>query len=105
MYHYQQRFCFIFLLSWYCIALLCIAFLGATPEESTGATMSDNEDDNTDENGDLDANLPDQGLDGLDMGFGPLVPSEAERSLIERVRLELKTELKEVSCKFGFIVC
>ncbi|XP_078157958.1 homeobox protein knotted-1-like 5 isoform X2 [Carex rostrata] len=68
---------------------------GATPEESTGATMSDNEDDNTDENGDLDANLPDQGLDGLDMGFGPLVPSEAERSLIERVRLELKTELKE----------
>ncbi|KAJ1698503.1 hypothetical protein LUZ63_007015 [Rhynchospora breviuscula] len=68
---------------------------GATPEESTGATMSDNEDDNTDENGDFDTNLSDQGLDGLEMGFGPLVPSEAERSLIERVRLELKNELKE----------
>jgi hypothetical protein len=64
--------------------------------------MSDNEDDNTDENGDLDANLADQGLDGFEMGFGPLVPSEAERSLIERVRLELKNELKEVCCKFGF---
>ncbi|GKB47851.1 hypothetical protein Tco_0898604 [Tanacetum coccineum] len=44
-----------------------------------------------------DANLYDGSLDGHDsMGFGPLVPTEIERSLMERVRQELKHELKQV---------
>ena len=30
------------------------------------------------------------------MGFGPLVPTDTERSLMERVRQELKIELKQV---------
>lgn len=30
------------------------------------------------------------------MGFGPLLPTESERSLMERVRHELKIELKQV---------
>jgi hypothetical protein len=30
------------------------------------------------------------------MGFGPLVPTETERSLMERVRQELKHEFKQV---------
>lgn len=30
------------------------------------------------------------------MGFGPLLPTESERSLMERVRQELKIELKQV---------
>lgn len=30
------------------------------------------------------------------MGFGPLLPTEAERSLMDRVRQELKVELKQV---------
>ncbi|CAN1847947.1 Homeobox protein knotted-1-like 3 [Linum perenne] len=35
-------------------------------------------------------------MDAMDtMGFGPLVPTESERSLMERVRLELKHELKQ----------
>lgn len=37
------------------------------------------------------------GTDGHDlMGFGPLLPTESERSLMERVRQELKLELKQV---------
>ncbi|KAJ3695537.1 hypothetical protein LUZ60_000914 [Juncus effusus] len=69
---------------------------GAIPGESTGATMSDNEEENIDEQTDFDSNQFDQaGSDGFDMGFGPLVPSEAERSLIERVKQELKIELKQ----------
>ncbi|XP_057434393.1 homeobox protein knotted-1-like 3 isoform X2 [Lotus japonicus] len=64
---------------------------GVSPGEGTGATMSDDEDDQVDS----DANLFDGGLDGHDnMGFGPLVPTENERSLMERVRQELKHELK-----------
>ncbi|GJT66367.1 hypothetical protein Tco_1017847 [Tanacetum coccineum] len=44
-----------------------------------------------------DANLYDGSLDGHDsMGFGPLVPTEIERSLMERVRQELKHELKQL---------
>jgi hypothetical protein len=55
--------------------------------------MSDNEDDQADS----DTNLYDGSLDGLDsMGFGPLIPTENERSLMERVRQELKQELKQV---------
>ncbi|XP_057738694.1 homeobox protein knotted-1-like 3 isoform X1 [Arachis stenosperma] len=65
---------------------------GVSPGEGTGATMSDDEDDQVDS----DANLFDGGLDGSDsMGFGPLVPTENERSLMERVRHELKHELKQ----------
>ncbi|VFQ61333.1 unnamed protein product [Cuscuta campestris] len=65
---------------------------GVAPGESTGATMSDNDD----EQEDSDTNLFDGGLDGSDtMGFGPLVPTETERSLMERVRQELKHELKQ----------
>jgi hypothetical protein len=31
------------------------------------------------------------------MGFGPLMLTEGERSLVERVRQELKQELKQVT--------
>ncbi|XP_059453569.1 homeobox protein knotted-1-like 3 isoform X4 [Corylus avellana] len=63
-----------------------------SPGEGSGATMSDNEDDQADS----DTNLYDGGMDGLDsMGFGPLIPTENERSLMERVRQELKQELKQ----------
>jgi hypothetical protein len=65
---------------------------GVAPGEGTGATMSDDDDDQADS----DANLFDTSLDGPDtMGFGPLVPTESERSLMERVRQELKHELKQ----------
>lgn len=64
---------------------------GVSPGEGTGATMSDDDDDQVDS----DANLFDGSLDGPDsMGFGPLIPTESERSLMERVRQELKHELK-----------
>ena len=53
--------------------------------------------DDDDEQVDSDANLFDGSLDGPDsMGFGPLIPTESERSLMERVRQELKHELKQV---------
>ncbi|KAL1089647.1 hypothetical protein V6Z11_D07G035500 [Gossypium hirsutum] len=65
---------------------------GVSPGEGTGATMSDDDDDQVDS----DANLFDTSLDGTDsMGFGPLIPTESERSLMERVRHELKHELKQ----------
>ncbi|GER35307.1 homeobox protein knotted-1-like 3 [Striga asiatica] len=65
---------------------------GVSPGEGTGATMSDDEDDQLD---DSDMNLFDGSFDGADsMGFGPLIPTENERSLMERVRQELKHELK-----------
>ncbi|XP_021887750.1 homeobox protein knotted-1-like 4 isoform X2 [Carica papaya] len=65
---------------------------GVSPGEGTGATMSDDDDDQVDS----DANLFDGSLDGADnMGFGPLIPTESERSLMERVRQELKHELKQ----------
>ena len=55
--------------------------------------MSDDNEDQVDS----DINLYDGSLDGPDsMGFGPLVPTETERSLMERVREELKQELKQV---------
>ncbi|PIA45656.1 hypothetical protein AQUCO_01600110v1 [Aquilegia coerulea] len=64
---------------------------GVSPGEGTGATMSDDDDDQ-----DSDTNLYDGSLEGPDsMGFGPLVPTETERSLMERVRQELKHELKQ----------
>ncbi|XP_076919649.1 homeobox protein knotted-1-like 2 isoform X2 [Bidens hawaiensis] len=65
---------------------------GVSPGEGTGATMSDDEEDQVDS----DANMFDGSFDGHDsMGFGPLVPTESERSLMERVRQELKHELKQ----------
>lgn len=66
---------------------------GVSPGEGTGATMSDDEDDQAESN----ANLYEGSLDGADsLSFGPLVPTESERSLMERVRQELKHELKQV---------
>ena len=62
-----------------------------SPGEGTGATMSEDEDEQVES----DAHLYDGSLDGL--GFGPLVPTESERSLMERVRQELKHELKQVT--------
>ncbi|XP_008784811.2 homeobox protein knotted-1-like 13 isoform X2 [Phoenix dactylifera] len=65
---------------------------GVSPGGGTGATMSDDDDDQADS----DTNLFDGSLDGSDsMGFGPLVPTESERSLMERVRQELKNELQQ----------
>ncbi|XP_042438321.1 homeobox protein knotted-1-like 13 isoform X1 [Zingiber officinale] len=66
---------------------------GVSPGEGTGATMSDDEDDQEDG----DTNLLDGSLDEpvYTMGFGSLVPTETERSLMERVRQELKHELKQ----------
>lgn len=66
---------------------------GVAPGEGTGATMSDDDEDQADS----EMNLFDESLDGPDsMGFGPLVPTESERSLMERVKQELKHELKQV---------
>ncbi|KAF8081286.1 hypothetical protein N665_0894s0003 [Sinapis alba] len=62
---------------------------GVSPGEGTGATMSEDEDEQVES----DAHLYDGTLNGL--GFGPLVPTESERSLMERVRQELKHELKQ----------
>lgn len=60
--------------------------------EGSGATMSDDE-----EEVQMDFSLDQSGGDGHDlMGFGPLLPTESERSLMERVRQELKIELKQV---------
>ncbi|KAK2659611.1 hypothetical protein Ddye_006144 [Dipteronia dyeriana] len=65
---------------------------GVSPGEGTGATMSDDDEDQVDS----DANLFDGSMDATDsMGFGPLIPTESERSLMERVRQELKHELKQ----------
>jgi len=66
-------------------------YVGATLEEGTGATMSEDEDEPPMLEGALD-----MGSDGHDMmGFGPLLPTDSERSLMERVRQELKIELKQ----------
>ena len=58
--------------------------------------MSEDEDDLH-----MDFSSDNSGVDfsgGHDMtGFGPLLPTESERSLMERVRQELKLELKQVS--------
>lgn len=67
------------------------ALTGVTLGEGTGATMSDDEDDLQ-----MDFSLDQSSVDGHDMmGFGPLLPTESERSLMERVRQELKIELKQ----------
>ncbi|GMI64040.1 IRREGULAR XYLEM 11, KNOTTED-like homeobox of Arabidopsis thaliana 7 [Hibiscus trionum] len=67
------------------------ALTGVSLGEGTGATMSDDEDELQ-----MDFCLDQYGSDGHDvMGFGPLLPTESERSLMERVRQELKIELKQ----------
>uniref|UniRef100_A0A804UKZ9 ELK domain-containing protein n=1 Tax=Zea mays TaxID=4577 RepID=A0A804UKZ9_MAIZE len=66
---------------------------GVTLEEGTGATMSEEDEDEAPM---LEVGLVDMGSDGHDMmGFGPLLPTDSERSLMERVRQELKIELKQ----------
>ncbi|PPS09104.1 hypothetical protein GOBAR_AA11540 [Gossypium barbadense] len=65
--------------------------LTVTLGEGTGATMSDDEDELQ-----MDFSMDQSGPEGHDlMGFGPLLPTESERSLMERVRQELKIELKQ----------
>ncbi|XP_028762774.1 homeobox protein HD1 [Neltuma alba] len=67
------------------------ALTGVSLGEGSGATMSDDEDDLP-----MDFSLDQSGAEGHDlMGFGPLLPTESERSLMERVRQELKIELKQ----------
>ncbi|CAA3011674.1 homeobox HD1 [Olea europaea subsp. europaea] len=67
------------------------ALTGATLGEGSGATMSDDEDELQ-----MEFSLDQSGVDANDlMGFGPLLPTESERSLMERVRQELKVELKQ----------
>ncbi|KAL9438649.1 hypothetical protein AB3S75_024340 [Citrus x aurantiifolia] len=67
------------------------ALTGVSLGEGTGATMSDDEDDLH-----MDFSLDQSASDSHDlMGFGPLLPTETERSLMERVRQELKIELKQ----------
>lgn len=78
---------------WYSI------FSGVTLGEGTGTTMSDDEDELQ-----MDFSLDQSGSEGHDlMGFGPLLPTESERSLMERVRQELKIELKQVIICTGYI--
>ncbi|OIT04598.1 PREDICTED: homeobox protein knotted-1-like LET12 [Nicotiana attenuata] len=68
---------------------------GVGPGESTGATMSDDDDDQLAES-ETNTNCYNGVLDGSDStGFGPLVPTESERFLMERVRQELKQEFKQ----------
>ncbi|KAE8654549.1 Homeobox protein knotted-1-like 3 [Hibiscus syriacus] len=65
---------------------------GVSSGQGTGATMSDDDEDKVNS----DANMFDGSLEGLDsMGFGPLVPTESERSSMERVRHELRQGYKE----------
>jgi hypothetical protein len=66
--------------------------LGVRPEEGYGATMSDDDV----EEYDSDYGSFEHCIDYHDSGgYGPLVPTETERTLIERVRQELKYELKQ----------
>ncbi|CAH9077520.1 unnamed protein product [Cuscuta epithymum] len=68
-----------------------LALTGASLGEGTGGTMSDDEDELQ-----MDFTFDQTGTEGNDlMGFGPLLPTESERSLMERVRQELKIELKQ----------
>lgn len=68
---------------------------GASLDEGTGATMSEDEDEGPPMI--MEAAPMDMSSNGHDMmGFGPLVPTDTERSLMERVRQELKIELKQV---------
>ncbi|KAL8101200.1 hypothetical protein AgCh_033178 [Apium graveolens] len=67
------------------------ALTGVSLDEGSGATMSDDEGEVH-----MDYSFDQSGNDAHDMmGFG--LPTESERSLMERVRQELKIELKQVT--------
>ncbi|KAG9135969.1 hypothetical protein Leryth_023737 [Lithospermum erythrorhizon] len=68
------------------------ALTGATLGEGTGGTMSDDEDE-LQQDFSMDQSGASEAHDM--MGFGPLLPTESERTLMERVRQELKLELKQ----------
>ncbi|KAI5060564.1 hypothetical protein GOP47_0024984 [Adiantum capillus-veneris] len=71
-----------------------VSLTGVSPGEGSGTTMSDDEDDRVNTFVDNINSL--DFLEGMDsLGLGPLLPTESERSLMERVRLELKSELKQ----------
>lgn len=66
---------------------------GVSLEERTGATMSDDDEDLP---FDYSFDQTEGDPQGQDMtGFGPSLPTEFERSLMDRVRRELKLELKQ----------
>lgn len=69
---------------------------GVSLGEGSGATMSDDEDEQLQLDYCLDNQSSGGGGDHDMMGLGPLLPTESERSLMERVRQELKIELKQV---------
>lgn len=71
------------------------ALTGVSLGEGSGATMSDDEDEQMQMDYCLDNNQSGNGGDHDMMGLGPLLPTESERSLMERVRQELKIELKQ----------
>ncbi|XP_045813620.1 homeobox protein HD1 [Trifolium pratense] len=71
------------------------ALTGVSLGEGSGATMSDDEDEQMQMDYCLDNNQSGSGGDHDMMGLGPLLPTESERSLMERVRQELKIELKQ----------
>ena len=86
---------------------MVLVHTGVSPGEATGATMSDDEDDDGDGDGDgyheededIANSLLADNMNGHQhdtSGYGPLIPSETERTLMERVRQELKNELKNV---------
>lgn len=65
------------------------AITGVTLGEGTGGTMSDDDEDEMTINFSLDQSSGDM------LGFGPLLPTASERTLMDRVRQELKIELKQ----------
>ncbi|WJX60346.1 Homeobox protein HD-1, variant 2 [Trifolium repens] len=71
------------------------ALTGVSLGEGSGATMSDDEDEQMQMDYCLDNSQSGNGGDHDMMGLGPLLPTESERSLMERVRQELKIELKQ----------
>nr|ABO33481.1 class II KNOX homeobox transcription factor [Medicago truncatula] len=71
------------------------ALTGVSLGEGSGATMSDDEDEQLQMDYGLDNQSSGGGGDHDMMGLGPLLPTESERSLMERVRQELKIELKQ----------
>ncbi|KAH7427138.1 hypothetical protein KP509_10G031700 [Ceratopteris richardii] len=78
---------------------------GVTPEEAGGDTIWEGDDREYEWEGTAGASHYQSNmlllgsadyLEGIDiLGLGPLLPTESERSLMERVRLELKSELKQ----------